>query len=146
MGPMTRPRQTDVQFSIRLPSNLAEQAESIADALRSHPVMGAANPTRSTVIRLALLRGLDALAAEFPPSMPVPAEPKPKGHAAEPKAPKKSKADRVRAELERAIEGGARAKDLAAAAGVDPGQLSRFRKGDTIGEAKLDALLSATRR
>ena len=145
MGPMTRPRQTDVQFSIRLPSNLAEQAESIADALRSHPVMGAANPTRSTVIRLALLRGLDALAAEFPPSMPVPAEPKPKGHAAEPK-PKKSKADRARAELERAIAGGARAKDLAAAAGVDPGQLSRFRKGETIGEAKLDALLSATRR
>jgi ribosomal protein L11 len=51
--------------------------------------------------------------------------------------------ERVRARVAELVEGGAKAKDLAAAAHVDAGALSKFRKGGPLGETKLAALWAA---
>lgn len=56
--------ETEVQVSIRLPKELLERAEGLVDALRKNPDNVLLGLTRATVLRLAILRGLDALEAE----------------------------------------------------------------------------------
>ena len=55
-------------------------------------------------------------------------------------------AERVRAAVAKLVEGGVVAKTLAEAAHVDAGALSKFRKGGTLGEAKLEALWATCSR
>lgn len=56
--------ETEVQVSIRLPKELLERAEGLVEVLRKNPDNVLLGLTRATVLRLAILRGLDALEAE----------------------------------------------------------------------------------
>ncbi len=79
------------------------------------------------------------------PSTPAPVSPSSSKPSRKPRAAKVAPptAEQVRARVAELVEGGTMAKDLAAAAHVDPGALSKFRKGGTLGEAKLAALWAA---
>ena len=50
--------------SLRLPKPLLDRAEALVAKLKKKPEFAVQRITRSTVIRLALMRGLDALEAE----------------------------------------------------------------------------------
>lgn len=50
--------------SLRLPKSLLDRAGSLVEKLKKQPEFAVQRVTRSTVIRLALMRGLDALEDE----------------------------------------------------------------------------------
>jgi hypothetical protein len=58
---------SEVQVSLRLPKDLIERAEAIAPLVAALPEYQALRISRATVIRLALLEGLDALEARVAP-------------------------------------------------------------------------------
>ena len=53
--------------SLRLPTSLLDRAAALVDDLKQQPQFSVQRVSRSTVIRLALLLGLDALEAELAP-------------------------------------------------------------------------------
>ena len=55
----------EVQVSIRLPQSFIDRAQALVDRLRQNPDNVVMGVTRTTVLRLALSRGLDALEAEI---------------------------------------------------------------------------------
>ncbi len=56
---------SEVQVSLRLPKDLIERAEALAPLIAALPEYQALRISRATVIRLALLEGLDALEARL---------------------------------------------------------------------------------
>ena len=57
----------DAAVNLRLPSTALDRAEAMVEALAADPMLRAAGRgvSRSTVLRLAVLRGLDSLEAEL---------------------------------------------------------------------------------
>lgn len=57
----------DRNVNLRLPHDLLERAEHLAPALAADPTLAAAGrgATRATVLRLAIVHGLNALEAQF---------------------------------------------------------------------------------
>lgn len=49
------------QITLRVPEDWIDRAERLTEALADHPMIQVGGDTRSTVIRLALLTGLEAL-------------------------------------------------------------------------------------
>ena len=57
----------DVQIAIRVPEELVERADALVEAIAADPELSAfGRVTRSSVLRLALLRGLATLEEEHP--------------------------------------------------------------------------------
>ena len=54
--------------SLRLPRSLLDRADALIALLKKRPEFAVQRITRSTVLRLALMRGLDALEADHPKS------------------------------------------------------------------------------
>lgn len=54
----------DAQIMLRIPTAAVERADRLVEQLRARAEYQAFNLTRSAVLRLAVLRGLDALEAE----------------------------------------------------------------------------------
>jgi predicted transcriptional regulator len=54
----------DTQFSVRLPADLVKRLDKMEAKLAKQPDMAAFRVTRQSVLRLALMRGLDALEEE----------------------------------------------------------------------------------
>lgn len=52
------------QIALRLPADALERAEALVPKLAKLPALAAVRVTRSAVLRMAILRGLDALEAE----------------------------------------------------------------------------------
>ena len=52
-------------ITLRLPADLLEKADALVPIVGAYEDFQAVRVSRSTVIRLALMRGLDALADEF---------------------------------------------------------------------------------
>lgn len=68
---MTRPKISDVQCSLRLPTETVERATKLADRLSELDVYRSFHPSgvsTSVVYRLALTKGLEVLEAEFAPT------------------------------------------------------------------------------
>ncbi len=57
----------DRQVVIRVPSDTVDRAERVARALAGRPEYAGMRMTWTTVLRLAMLRGLDGLDAEVRP-------------------------------------------------------------------------------
>lgn len=75
------------------------------------------------------------------------AKPTPKAAKANPAAQAPLDVDGIRAEASRLIKGGVTTgAKLAKAAGLDGGQFSRFRRGESVGAPKLAALEAACRK
>ena len=57
----------DAAINLRLPSDVLERAAALVPRLAADPLLRAAGltPTRSTVLRLAVVRGLDLIEGEF---------------------------------------------------------------------------------
>lgn len=55
----------DQQIPIRLPTEIVERIDALVPLLASDPKLGAWRITRSAVMRQALLRGLEALEADY---------------------------------------------------------------------------------
>lgn len=57
----------EVQLNIRIPADLAERLDAVIPILEAAPLLRAAGirPTRSTVLRMALEKGLPVLEAEI---------------------------------------------------------------------------------
>lgn len=65
---MGRPRVSETQTSIRLPSTLTERAEKMAEILSHEEAFIASSPSgvpTSFILRMAIARGLDSLEAEY---------------------------------------------------------------------------------
>jgi hypothetical protein len=61
---VARPKgKNDVQLSVNLPSEWAEQLEALAEALS----LPGAERTRADALRACIKRGLDELTREYPP-------------------------------------------------------------------------------
>jgi hypothetical protein len=52
-------------ITLRLPADLLAQADALVDVIADHGEYRVMRVTRSTVLRLALLRGIEALTEEF---------------------------------------------------------------------------------
>jgi len=52
-------------ITLRLPTELLEQADALVSTIQGYQDFQAVRVTRSTVIRLALMRGIEVLAGEF---------------------------------------------------------------------------------
>lgn len=60
---------TDVVLNLRLSSDLVQRADRLVDRLAADPRVAAlvgTKPSRSAVLRLAIVRGLEVLEAEHP--------------------------------------------------------------------------------
>ena len=56
--------KNEVPTSLRLPADLLERADRLAERLDKLPEFALARATRTSILRLAILRGLDALEQE----------------------------------------------------------------------------------
>lgn len=69
------PDEAGVQITIRLTKKLLERADALVVWMRGRPPEGVTRVNRSTVLRVALERGLDSLEAEKDASeLPLPAK------------------------------------------------------------------------
>lgn len=57
----------EAQVAIRLPTDFLKRAGVLVAAMKKSPAMQAWSLTRSSVLRLAVQRGLDVLEAEYAP-------------------------------------------------------------------------------
>ena len=64
----------EIQIAIRVPGDVQERADALCERLRDHPDFRLWRVTRSAVLRLALIKGLEALEAEH--AAPKPRKPK----------------------------------------------------------------------
>ena len=61
-----RSRMMESQISLRLPKSLLERLEALVPHLEGDPSMGAwGKPTRSVMIRMAIMKGIEALEDQY---------------------------------------------------------------------------------
>lgn len=65
MGDAALDMTNDEQVTVRVPGGTWDRAETIAAALADRPEFRAMRLSRSTILRMALLEGLDALEARY---------------------------------------------------------------------------------
>jgi len=68
-------------ITLRLPADLLEQADALVPTIQAHGDFQAVRVTRSTVIRLAMMRGIAALTEEFGEPAPAPKSKRRRGPA-----------------------------------------------------------------
>lgn len=57
---------------VKIPGVLIDQADALIPRMEASPLLGYSRVNRSALIRVALARGLEALAAELPAAPPAP--------------------------------------------------------------------------
>lgn len=60
------------EVPVKIPGVLIAQADALIPRMEASPLLGFGRVNRSALIRVALARGLEALAAELPPAPPAP--------------------------------------------------------------------------
>ena len=60
------------EVPVKIPGVLIAQADALIPRMEASPLLGFGRVNRTALIRVALARGLEALAAELPPAPPAP--------------------------------------------------------------------------